>query len=156
MDTNTPEPQDTPDPTAEQATNEIPRTSAPTEALPPNPPAAEGKRSVLSRPWTWVGIAAAALLLGAGIFVTGVVAGKTLGGEYEWHRDHEAANSQPIKTDSSKDADEADEADQAPASKNNQTDQSQLAVPTPATKAPNPSSTASPAPAPTPAPPGTR
>jgi hypothetical protein len=155
MDANTPEPQNTPDPGTEQDTTEIPQPSAPTEALTTNPPAAAGKRSLLSRPWTWVGIAAAALLLGAGIFVTGLVAGKTLGGEHEWHRDHEAANSQSIKTDSSKDDDEDDEADQAPESKNNQTDQSATAAPTPATKAPAPSSTASLVPAPTPAPPGT-
>jgi hypothetical protein len=156
MDTNTPDPQNTPDPGTEQDTNEIPQNSGPTEAPTTNPPAAAGKRSLLSRPWTWVGIASAALLLGAGIFVTGLEAGKTLGGEHEWHRDNEAATSQSIKSDSSKDDDEDDEADQATESKNNQTDKSQPAAQTPATKAPAPSSTASPAPAPTPAPPGTR
>lgn len=120
MDTSTPEPQDAPDPRTEGDTNEIPQTSVPTEAPPANPaPAPAARRSGLSRPWMWVGIAAAALLLGAGIFVTGLVAGKTLGGEYEWHRDHEVGKSQSIKTDSSEDDDEDEEVGQAPESKDN-------------------------------------
>jgi hypothetical protein len=59
MDDNTPEPQDTADPAGQQDFNDTTTMATPTaSAAPPK------ARKALSRPWTWVGIAAAALLLG--------------------------------------------------------------------------------------------
>ena len=149
MDTNTPEPQDTPDrpqsrpPTRFRGRRPLPRRCGPTllqlrasaASLP-----APGRGSVSPRP---------RYRSRRGIFVTGVVAGKTLGGEYEMA-------SRPRSCQQPADQDRLIQGRRRGPMRptrhrhrrTNQTDQSQPAVPTPATKAPNPSSTASPAPAP--------
>ncbi len=149
MDTTTPEPQDAPE------------APAPTGSLSPDPAATPTaptrRRGCLSRPSTVVAIAAAGLLLGAGIFVAGLVAGKTFGGDPEWYRDHEAGQSQSVMDGPPGEHDESDgaeEADPAPASEQDQTDESQPAAKAPATTVPAPA--ASPAPASTPPAPGTR
>ncbi|HOB48016.1 MAG TPA: hypothetical protein PKK01_01705 [Mycobacterium sp.] len=152
MDTTTPEPQDAPE------------APAPNGSLSPDPAATPTaptrRRGILSRPWTVVAIAAAGLLLGAGIFVAGLLAGKTFGGDPEWYRDHEAGQSQSVMNGSPGEDDESDgveEADPAPASEKHQTDESQTdesqpAAKTPATTAPAPAAS----PASTPPAPGTR
>lgn len=148
MDT-TPEPQDAPE------------ASAPTASLWPDPAAAPTepahRRGILSRPWTVVALAAAGLLLGAGIFVAGLLAGKAFGGDPQWYRDHEVGQSQPVMNPSPREDDESDgaeEADPTPTSEKDQTDETQPAAKTPATTAT--ASAASPAPSSTPPAPGTR
>ena len=150
MDDTTPEPQETPDPAGQQDSNDTTTMATPTApAAPPE------RRKALTRPWTWVGIAAAALLLGGGIFVTGVVAGKTLGDQYESHREHEGGKAQSAKSDISEGEDSDEDTGpkglpQKESSANNQPNESEPAAKTPAMTAPAPSVAVSTPPANTP------
>lgn len=156
MDDTTPEPHNAPDPAGPEDFNDTTTMATPTA-----PTAPPKRRTALTRPWTWVGIAAAALLLGGGIFVTGVVAGKTLGDQHESHSEYEVGEAQSAKADKSQsDTSEADDAEedtnQIEAPANNQPEESKPAAKTPAMTAPTPSVAVSTPPANTPPVPTTR
>lgn len=156
VDDTTPEPQDTPDPTGPEDFNDTTTMGTPTApAAPPK------RRNALTRPWTWVGVAAAALLLGGGIFVTGVVAGKTLGDQHESQSEHEVDKAQSAQSDTSESDDSDEEANQKEPSQkesstDNQPEESKPAAKTPAMTAPTPSVAVSTPPANTPPIPITR
>jgi hypothetical protein len=150
MDDTTPEPQNTTDQAGQQDFDDTTTMATPTAPIAP-----PTRRKALTRPWTWVGIAAAALLLGGGIFVGGLVAGKTFGDQQESHSEHEAGTAQSVKADKSESDDAEEDANQqeapqkeAPA--NTQPEESKPAAKTPAMTAPTPSVAVSTPPANTP------
>jgi hypothetical protein len=152
MDDHTPEPQNTPDPAGPEGFNDTTTMATPTaSAVPPKS----------RKAWTWVGIAAAALLLGGGIFVTGVVAGKTLGEQHESQSEHEVDKAQSANADKSENDDSDEDTNQKQASlkeapANNQPEESKPAAKTPASAPPAPSVVVSTPPANTPPAPATR
>lgn len=132
-DNNTPEPHDTPEtltPTVSSGTI--------------TPPASPRGRTFLTGKWVWVGIAAAASLLAVGIFSAGLMVGKTVGGEHEWHHGSELGKGQSAESDDSEGEESEGTSHQDDAPANDQADESEPANKTPAMTAPAPSTAVAP------------